>query len=112
MPGAVEALLAPPLLIFMLLTGCGDMQGDGTKLKGTAETKSEFLSEFAGRTGATGRGYLNLSNDGGLRYDEQQNPHCTFEYLGRVEVVDMNAQAYSVTYRYTSLNTARYPCRQ
>lgn len=95
--------------VFML-TGCGPMEGD--KEKPTTETRRDFLSDFGERTGSAGKGFLTLRDDGTLRYQEEANPHCLFDYTGAVELVtNANDKAYEVTYRYTKLMVGHRACR-
>lgn len=103
----MEVLLVSCLL---MLAGCGPMDGD--KEKPSTETRRDFLSEFGERTGSAGKGYLTLQDDGTLRYQEEVNTHCIFDYTGYVEVVTAAAEdQFDVTYRYTKLMVGHRACR-
>ena len=94
----------------LLLAGCGPMEGDPQKP--TPETRRDFLSEFGERTGSAGKGYLTLHDDGTLRYQEELNSHCIFDYTGNIEVVTAaDDKTYEATYRYTKLMVGHRACR-
>lgn len=98
------------LSCLVLLTGCGPMEGD--KDRPTTETRRDFLNEFGERTGGAGKGYLTLHDDGTLRYQEELNSHCIFDYSGNVEVVTAAGDdRYEATYRYTKLMVGHRACR-
>jgi hypothetical protein len=102
----MEGILILMFPMCIALAGCGSMNGEPPH--GTPADKSEFLNEFAERTGPA----LAIHDDGMIEYKEMLNNHCRLEYSGRIEIVQNDGNSYDVTYRYTALNVSHRTCRQ